>query len=459
MLPAKSKSWLVAFGVFAILFALYASVDGGGGWNQDSRMNLLRAIYHDSRLIIDPYHHNTGDKSFFDGHYYSDKAPGIAMVSLPGFALAAEILRFSGIHPNHGSGWELARWLSTALSAGMIVAAGGMVSFLFLDRFVGRSLAFLVTIGAFVGSMPFPYAVQLFSHGIVVSFLSIALYFVWAGREPDALDMTLAGAFCGLAVIGEHTSGVAAIAVGIMAMVRSPRKTAWLVLGGLPPVAALLAYNHVVFGTPFQFGYSHVQGWEGMNTGLFGVSVGWNPEVMGNLLFSVPRGLFFWTPMFLLALPGLPALYRTSRLLFYASAAATLLHLFLISGYAYWDGGTTVGPRHLSSVIPFLLLPTCFGLRRFPRTGCALVVLSVILTGFATILNITNPGDVRTFADALASRMLYGPGHRNVFHLLGLSPLTAAWLYAVYFLFAFLWNVPGMRAAGIARPKKARPRS
>src|SRR5215469_11181402 len=60
----------------------------GGGWNQNSRFDLLRAIVERGTLQIDAYHTNTQDKAHFRGHYYSDKAPGLAFLAVP-FALVA----------------------------------------------------------------------------------------------------------------------------------------------------------------------------------------------------------------------------------------------------------------------------------------------------------------------------------------------------------------------------------
>ena len=49
----------------------------GGGWNQNSRFDLLRAMVERHTLQIDAYHENTQDKAHLRGHYYSDKAPGL----------------------------------------------------------------------------------------------------------------------------------------------------------------------------------------------------------------------------------------------------------------------------------------------------------------------------------------------------------------------------------------------
>ena len=73
----RSRALLIA----AVTFISYAYFYEGGGWNQNSRFDLVRAITQEHTLRIDEYHQNTQDKAFDRGHYYSDKAPGVALLA------------------------------------------------------------------------------------------------------------------------------------------------------------------------------------------------------------------------------------------------------------------------------------------------------------------------------------------------------------------------------------------
>src|SRR5487761_99793 len=103
MSPLAEKSALVRkaailLGLLSFLSFLYFYE--GGGWNQNSRFDLLRAIVERHTLQIDDYHQNTGDKAHFAGHYYSDKAPGLVFLAVP-FALAGRTaLRIVGVDPD-----------------------------------------------------------------------------------------------------------------------------------------------------------------------------------------------------------------------------------------------------------------------------------------------------------------------------------------------------------------------
>ena len=72
--PAFQRKAAILLG--SVTFLSFLFFYEGGGWNQNSRFDLLRAIVERHTLQIDAYHENTQDKAHFRGHYYSDKAPG-----------------------------------------------------------------------------------------------------------------------------------------------------------------------------------------------------------------------------------------------------------------------------------------------------------------------------------------------------------------------------------------------
>src|SRR5580692_1806786 len=76
-----------AIALFVAIFVSNAYFVQGTGMNQNSRFDLVRAIVEQHALSIDTYESNTIDKSTMNGHYYSDKAPGLSFVSVPVYAL------------------------------------------------------------------------------------------------------------------------------------------------------------------------------------------------------------------------------------------------------------------------------------------------------------------------------------------------------------------------------------
>src|ERR1700720_2234484 len=88
----------------------YVTLIQSFSWNQTSHYDLIRAIYA-GRTTIDAYQENTGDKALYHGHYYSARAPGLALFSLPFYdtlnALEAESWTRSHVAPPEHPGDEM----------------------------------------------------------------------------------------------------------------------------------------------------------------------------------------------------------------------------------------------------------------------------------------------------------------------------------------------------------------
>ena len=75
----------------ACLAVGYATVMHSLGWAETSNFALVRAL-DDGKPEIDRWHWETKDKSWYDGHFYSVKAPGLAFVATPVY----EVLKAAG---------------------------------------------------------------------------------------------------------------------------------------------------------------------------------------------------------------------------------------------------------------------------------------------------------------------------------------------------------------------------
>ncbi len=137
-LPESSSSHrkaAILLGLVAFLSFIYFYE--GGGWNQNSRFDLLRAIVERHTLQIDAYHENTQDKAHFRGHYYSDKAPGLVFLAVP-FALAARpVLRLMGVDPESPRGEVALSYLVSAGAVALPTALAGVCLFFLALRFGG----------------------------------------------------------------------------------------------------------------------------------------------------------------------------------------------------------------------------------------------------------------------------------------------------------------------------------
>lgn len=154
----------------------------------------------------------------------------------------------------------------------------------------------------------------------------------------------------------------------------------WLVIPGAMVAAALLGYNKIVFGSPFDLGYGHSELWMGEHSQGFMSITRPTWEALWGMTFSPFRGLFLLSPLLLLAVPGFVLWWRTREeraAWWVALSSSMLIFLFNVSSVMWW-GGYAVGPRYALPMLPFLALGLVFPFRDWgERTW---------LRGLATVL-------------------------------------------------------------------------
>ncbi|MGH2369323.1 MAG: hypothetical protein ACRDI2_14105, partial [Chloroflexota bacterium] len=347
----------------------------------------------------------------------------------------------------------IARYLLTFFGIGVPAAAFSAALFAWLgrvERDVGTRLA--VAIGYALGSPAYVFTVSAFGHVPAGLCLFTAFATLWQGRRrasPCCTRLLLAGSLLGLAGSIEYPAGAAALVVALYGGWRAPRRlaaVAWLAAGAAPILIALAAYQWAVFGRPWDVGYAHLAPGTayaaGQSTGLLGV--GWPslPTALA-LLAGLRRGLLVHAPWLALALPGAVFLWRRGAGRAEATTAAAVFAVLLAinSGYVFWDGGASWGPRHLVPSLPFLTLLAVPAARRWPALAWTLVGASVLLTLAAVATRTLPTSDVAVpLRDALAPSVLAGQvtnnwgqvaglaSWRGVVPLAGVALLAAAWL-------------------------------
>ena len=91
----KRTAWTLAL----VLFGTFAYFVPAPAWNQNSRFALTRALVERQSTIIDADHETTGDKSYRDGHFYCDKAPGTSVLAAIPYAIVYGASRVLGADP------------------------------------------------------------------------------------------------------------------------------------------------------------------------------------------------------------------------------------------------------------------------------------------------------------------------------------------------------------------------
>lgn len=447
--------------IFFLLLFSYAYINQGWGWNQNSRLALLHAIVVKHTVAIDAYEANTGDKEKLNGHWYSEKAPGMILIAAPAFLLSYGALKLARIDIDGTYGWNISERITTAGSVGVLAAVGSMCLFLFLRRRLDPRIALFATLAVFLGSLPFPYATMMFSHGATIGLIAASLWIFDAAERAGRAAWKheyLLGFLCGLAVSSEYPAAIAAGIFFLLTLLRGWRSAARFVAGSFFPLLTIPAYNWAVSGFPLALGYSRVD-FPGMQDGFFGVTLP-NAEAFNSLLFSQFKGLFFWSPFLLLSAVGYPVIYRRSPRLFWITFMTPLAYALFASSYAYWDGGFAFGPRHLSAAVPFIAVAAGFGFARLPLAGGALALASVALTGIATFVNAMPPNEFhQPLFDFYPREFFDGKMAWNVGRAFGLAGAwsVAPWAAVVVAAAAVMFHRLGKKRTCSAECVRKRP--
>ena len=345
----------------------------GGGWNQNSRFDLLRAIVERHTLLIDAYHENTQDKAHFQGHYYSDKAPGQVFLAVPFAIVARPVMRVVGVERESPRGEFLLSYLMGACTSALPTALGGICLFFLALRFgCFDSAAAFGTIATCLATPLWAYASVFWAHALVGSCLVFAFAAAVKLRDsasPRAdLSWALAtGVAAGWATVTEYPAAPASAILALFALSQAwPRGVAarWRTVAGVGAgalicIVVLLSYLHAAFGS-FRPSYSYYD----PNSFTFMQQHGYlgltypHPDRLLKLLFQCRRGLFFASPVSIAAIPGLWWLWKTKE---HRTAALTggaiSSYYFLFNASFYeWKAGQAFGPRYASACIPILCL-------------------------------------------------------------------------------------------------------
>lgn len=492
---ARAHPGAIAIAMLALAWGL---VMHQMGWGQTAHYAQVRALA-DGQAEIDPWHWETMDKAWVDGSFYSVKAPGLPLLSLPAYlaldgvdaqALAADAAanarraptpkwtpRAKPPYRDHGFSEGRAAVVERRVEDGtpmvwaltLLVALIPAVVMLVLvrrvgDRFVpGFGTAAAVTLG--LATVVMTFASEYFSHVIsaALGFGAFVILMRERAGPPRTAPVALAGLLCGLAVTFEYPVGLVGAVLFIYALGRGPRLRRALGYGAAAIAGTLpvFAFNQWAFGSPFAFAYGDavsVQGLTGHaelglnDDGFFGITA---PEPGAALeLLLAGRGLITLTPVVLLGVVGAWLLRRGERRA-EANVILAVAAVFFLYNAGYWlpFGGGTPGPRFLIPALPFLAVGMAATYRRFPAPALALAIPSAL---FMVVAAITYPliGDNGTWlwldmleTGNLEHTLLSAAGVSSPW--LAIAPVLAA-LVAAAMLAAAATPVPrlgGIRAA------------
>jgi MFS family permease len=313
-----------------------------------SRLALTEAVVRDATLHTERFAPRNLDRAAHGGHLYSDKAPGISFAAIPVVVAVAAVDRLRAV--NDPRPWRRLGhlWLYRLLTGGLAFAASvWLVGRLGEGLAAGAGAATAAAYG--LGTIAGPIGPTTFGSLAAAALGLGALVFL---RRP-----LVGGLLAGTAILFEYQAAL--IVLALLALSRRPR----FLLGLVPPLALLAAYDWIAFGAPWRLSYRYVANEfaERQHEGFFGIGAPTADGLWHVLVW--PRGLLLLSPVLVLAAAGL-WLWHT-RL---ALACGALAIAFVLYDAGYFDpyGGTSPGPRFLAPMLPFLALGLPFAFRRWP---------------------------------------------------------------------------------------------
>jgi hypothetical protein len=319
-----------------------------------------------------------GDFRTIRGHVYSDKAPGLAFVTLPAYiALRTFGMRTSG-DPTRAL-WALRLWGAVIPAALLLLITRALSE----QLAPGYGTATAITLGA--GTLILPLTTMFYSHVLTALLLLASFALLWWERAqaPRHLALVAAGFLVGFAITTEYPSALAAGVFGLYVLARRPwisrglAYSAGVALGVVP----LLAYNRWAFGSFTHLSYFGDELTSGNLAGRL------DPSLINALFtFASMPGLVVLTPVLACAFLATALMYwagmQAEALAIAGVFAAFTIYNASLPGVEY--DAFTAGPRYLIPVLPLLALPLALTYRRWPLTTSSLALVSMILMAAMT---------------------------------------------------------------------------
>jgi hypothetical protein len=389
----KSKEELKVFLTFFILYSFFIHLIG---WNENTRIILARILVEKNKFEIDEYANFTGDRIFFDGHFYSDKPPAVSFFTMLPYSLfykifslekeqlcyAVESLVGSTLNcVQLGKGILLTQILSTVLFSVLPAVLAIIVLYkilFFLYPKINKKILF-ITIGVFgLATVHFQTALVLFGHSLFV-LLSLIIFYLFI-KMKNKSQVILTGLLLGLLTLVDYFALLLVPIFSLLILLKKKTFKIFLVcllLGSLPT----LLYNYAIFGNLFTFALKY---WNAQKLvepyaiQQFTLSPDWYSFKLFTIkesLIGSYRGVLFYYPVLFFALIGLLFSFKANRFLFFLTLIFLILNLWFIPvGF----GGSFFGLRFFSFSTPFLVLLLPLFLRRFCDKELVLIVFILL---------------------------------------------------------------------------------
>lgn len=427
---------------------------------------------NDMALVCDD---PTADHPHCAGKLYPAKAPGTALLGVPGLSIAAAFGWLDYAPQYEARATWMARYTGVALPTWLGLM---MLAWLLARAGVAPTLRAKVLLATGLGTAVFPYAIMFVGHALAGAVLLIGAAFTERARlsrapVPWAL---VGGAVAAFAVLLEYHTAILVMAIATWVLVDSQRAR---VFPAFATGAAAMAILHITlhqaaFGSGLKTGHFFLlseHNRASQASGFLGID-GFRFQAFADVLWDPYMGLIpIMAWLVYGAWFGIPQLWRHqvpnfskgfSRLL----VVIPLLYLFFVASLAQWRNmnGWSIGPRYLVPVLIPAALVAGIGwhtlLRHRPVHGwimTGLAAASIVIVSAVTMVYPQPPDSVANpFVDLAVPLLSEGYGVRNLGLALGLGTaslkpaLIGVAVIALWVVLAWRGLVPSFKKALVA---------
>jgi len=302
-------------------------------------LNTAKSLVYQGKFSIDEK--MPGMVTGTDGKYYSAGGLGWTLV------LAIPLWINKITNGNIANIEFLATFVNPLLAFCLLIVSINLYSLISKDKKVGLLIAFIIIFSTNL----LPLAKHSFAHILSILAMTTALYFgLKYLKTKNTKNLIFSGLFYGLLIISyNYTFVISSFAFFLVLVIKKSFDKKiffkW-VLGVIPFVLILFAYNYFRFGNILESGYT-MNGPGGdlkLKASVF--------EGLWGLLLSPGKSILVYSPVLIYSFYLAIKYFKKNWVdLFFLITA--VVNVFLYSNLAFWSGELSYGPRYLAVIIPF----------------------------------------------------------------------------------------------------------
>ena len=363
------KKRLIVFFIFAfILLSFFLPFYHKGrkavNTNETIRIYLAMAIARNGTGIVDRQVRDYGlplDRAEKDGHIYCDKTPGLSFLAVPPYLVILLLKSLLSIPTPFYLVVYFLRIITIVLPTVLMICF--MLNM--LKKYLDSRIAYLCTTVYLLGTLAFPMSTVFFGHQAAAVLCFLSYYLAKNAIEhPKPRLLIASGLLGGAGIVVELPTLLIAGAIFILLAIKLKKHSSMIffLVGILPPLAVLMFYNHICFGGWFQSGYAYTQHYFKIvgikESGFAAIFHPPSLKILWHLTFSSYRGFFFFSPVLIFSFYGLWLWHKEGHTTESIILTGLIIAYFtFVSALRDWPGGWSPGPRHLTPLVPLMILP------------------------------------------------------------------------------------------------------